>query len=67
MIDAGGGNQILSILEEKNIQLTRLHDLFVTHSHSDHILSVVWIIRMIGQMMNKGKYDGELRYSMHLK
>lgn len=65
MIDAGGGNQILSILEEKNISLTKIHDLFVTHSHSDHILGVVWIVRMIGQMMNKGKYDGELRIYAH--
>ena len=65
MIDAGGGNQILSILEEQKVPLTKIHDLFVTHSHSDHILGVVWMVRMIGQMMNKDKYDGELRIYAH--
>lgn len=61
MVDAGGGNQILRILEEHDISLTQIHDLFITHAHSDHILGAVWIIRRIGQMMRGGKYDGELR------
>jgi len=61
MIDAGGGNQILGILEEHGIALTQVHDLFITHSHSDHILGVVWIVRMIGQLMNKNQYDGVLK------
>ena len=61
MIDAGGGNQILGILEEQGIALTQVHDLFVTHSHSDHILGVVWIVRVIGQLINKNSYDGVLK------
>lgn len=60
LVDAGGGNQILRILEEQGIALTQIHDLFITHAHSDHILGAVWIIRMIGQLMNRGKYDGTL-------
>lgn len=61
LIDAGGGNQILKILKEQEIELTKIHDLFVTHAHSDHILGVVWIIRKIGQLMRQREYDGELR------
>ena len=61
LVDAGGGNQILHILEEQNIPLTQIHDLFITHAHSDHILGAVWIIRMVGQMMLAGNYDGDLR------
>ena len=61
LIDAGGGNQILRILEQQGIPLTEIHNMFITHAHSDHILGAVWIIRMIGQMMNKGKYEGSLK------
>lgn len=61
LVDGGGGNQILRILEEQGIELTQIHDLFITHSHSDHILGAVWIIRKIGQLMRSGQYDGELR------
>lgn len=61
LVDAGGGNQILRILEEQEISLTQIHDLFITHAHSDHILGAVWIARRIGQMMRGGNYDGVLR------
>lgn len=60
LVDAGGGNGILSILEEENIPLTAIHDVFVSHGHTDHVMGVIWVIRMIGQMMNTGKYAGDL-------
>lgn len=65
LIDAGGGNRILGILEEQGIELNKIHDLFVTHAHSDHILGAVWIIRKIGQLMRQGEYEGELRVYAH--
>lgn len=61
LVDAGGGNQILRILKEQKIALTDIHHLFVSHSHSDHILGAIWVIRMISQLMNKNSYDGVLK------
>ena len=61
MVDAGGGNGILSILEEQGVNLENIHDLFVTHAHSDHILGAVWMIRKIGQLMRQKEYEGDLR------
>lgn len=55
LVDAGGGNQILKILEQQNITITDLDHIFITHSHTDHILGAVWLVRMIGQAIN---YDG---------
>ena len=49
LVDAGGGNGILAQLRKANIPITNIHHLFVTHAHSDHILGVVWIIRMVAQ------------------
>lgn len=65
MVDAGGGNRILGILEEEEVEITKIHDLFVTHAHSDHLLGVIWMIRKIGQLMRQGDYDGELRIYAH--
>lgn len=65
MVDAGGGNGILRILEQMNVPLTEIHDLFVTHNHTDHVLGVIWLIRMIGQRMLQGKYQGDLRIYGH--
>lgn len=65
LTDAGGGNGILSRLQEAQLPLDRIHELFVTHAHTDHILGVVWVVRMIAQAMNAGKYAGLLRVFGH--
>lgn len=38
LVDAGGGNGILVQLEKAGIAIERIHDMFVTHAHTDHIL-----------------------------
>ena len=65
LTDAGGGNGILSALENAQIPLRQIHHLFVTHAHSDHVLGVPWIIRMIGTRMNQEKYQGNLHIYCH--
>ncbi len=65
LVDAGGGNGILSILEQQDIPLKHIHHIFVTHAHSDHILGVPWLIRMIGTRINQGKYEGDLTIYCH--
>lgn len=65
LVDAGGGNGILSQLEKAGIPYSGIHDIFVTHAHTDHILGVIWMIRMIAQQMNKKEYEGTLRIYGH--
>lgn len=49
LVDAGGGNGIISQIEKTGIKLTDIHHMFVTHAHTDHILGAVWVVRMIMQ------------------
>lgn len=65
LVDAGGGNGILERLKAAEIPVTDIHDIFVTHEHVDHLLGVVWMIRMIGTAIEQGKYQGELRIYCH--
>lgn len=65
LTDAGGGNGILPRLENAGIALREIHDIFVTHAHTDHILGVIWVVRMMAQEMNKGAYSGTLRLFGH--
>ena len=44
LVDAGGGNGILSQLDKAGIPLESIHNIFVTHAHNDHILGMVWMI-----------------------
>lgn len=57
LVDAGGGNGILAQLKKINVQISDIHHLFVTHAHTDHVLGVIWVIRMVAQC--KG-YEGLL-------
>lgn len=57
LVDAGGGNGILAQLKKINVHISDIHHLFVTHAHTDHVLGVIWVIRMVAQC--KG-YEGLL-------
>ena len=65
LVDTGGGNGILTQLEKAQIPIPRIHHIFISHAHTDHILGVVWMIRMIGTAMNKGEYEGNLNIYCH--
>ena len=56
LVDAGGGNGILTQLERADIAYDKIHDLFVTHAHTDHLLGCVWLMRMALQF----------RYPLHV-
>ncbi|MEF9953825.1 MAG: MBL fold metallo-hydrolase [Clostridium sp.] len=65
MVDTGGGNGILGILEDMEVPLQKIHHIFITHEHNDHLLGIVWMVRMIATKMLKGDYDGDLNIYCH--
>ena len=65
MVDAGGGNGILPILEQMQVPIHHIHHIFVSHEHTDHILGIVWMIRMIATAIKKGTYSGDLYIYCH--
>ena len=67
LVDAGGGNGILSQMDKAGISLSKIHDVFVTHAHTDHILGVVWVIRMFIQKHIAGDCHGVLNVWSHEK
>ena len=65
LTDAGGGNTILRQLELTGFDYGRCHHMFVTHGHTDHVLGVIWVIRKVADLMNKGKYEGSFHIYCH--
>jgi len=65
LTDAGGGNGILLALEKQQIPVEKIHHIFVTHAHNDHILGMIWMVRMIATSINKGNYEGVLHIYCH--
>ena len=56
MIDGGGGNEVLKQLKRAGLNWMDMRDIFFTHKYIDHILGIVWMMRLICQNMNKGTY-----------
>lgn len=65
LVDTGGGNGILRILEDMHVDLTHIHHIFITHEHTDHLLGIVWLIRVIATQMKSGLYEGDLNIYCH--
>lgn len=65
LVDGGGGNGLLVQLKSAGIKWQEIHHIILTHTHMDHILGVVWMIRMVTQGILQGKYEGELTIYGH--
>ncbi len=65
MTDAGGGNGILKILQDMDVDMANIHHIFVTHEHTDHILGIVWMVRFIATRIKNGSYEGDLNIYCH--
>lgn len=50
LVDTGGGCEVRKRLREANINLEDIKDIFVSHSHTDHILGLIWLYKKIGIM-----------------
>lgn len=65
LVDTGGGNTILTNLEKLNIPINKIHHVFISHRHNDHITGIVWIVRAVAQQIINGKYEGDLKIYCH--
>ncbi len=65
LVDGGGGNEILTRLEKAGMDWKDMHHIFVTHKHIDHLLGIIWMMRMITQNMKQGSYEGDAYIYAH--
>ena len=65
LVDGGGGNTVLVQLKRAGIDWRDIREIFVTHKHIDHIVGIVWLVRLICQNMAKGTYEGDANIYGH--
>ncbi len=65
MVDGGGGSEILNRLKKADLNWEDMQEIFVTHKHIDHILGIIWMIRMFTQNMKSGNYTKEVNIYGH--
>ncbi len=65
LVDGGGGGQIFTQLSAVNVDWRSIHNIIVTHKHMDHLIGVLWIVRMFCQHINRNEHDGLLYIYSH--
>lgn len=48
LVDTGGSIEIITRLNQANIDYKSIHHIFISHSHTDHILGLFWLFKKIG-------------------
>lgn len=65
LVDTSGGNILLHRLKHAGFEVRDIHNVFITHSHIDHILGTIWLIRIAAQLMNRDMYSGDMHIYSH--
>ena len=47
LVDTGGGIEIIRRLKQINIDCKDIRHIFISHSHTDHILGLFWLFNSI--------------------
>lgn len=47
LVDTGGSVELVKRLKQANISLDEINNIFISHSHTDHILGMIWLIKKL--------------------
>ena len=54
LIDTGGSIEIIKRLKQSGIKLEEMKNIFISHSHTDHILGLIWMFKKMSRMAMHG-------------
>lgn len=60
LIDTGGSIEIVKRLKNKNIDLNDIKHIFISHSHTDHILGLIWMLKKMWKQALSGKISEKI-------
>lgn len=60
LVDTGGGAEIVRRLKQNDIELKDVHNIFISHCHTDHILGLMWMLKRMSKLFGKEEYNGKL-------
>lgn len=60
LIDTGGSIEVIKRLYDANIKLEEIKNIFISHSHTNHILGLIWMFKRMGVMIIHGEIKGKI-------
>ena len=60
LVDTGGSIEIVKRLKMVNIDLKDMKHIFISHSHTDHILGIIWMFKKLGRASINGEINTKI-------
>jgi len=60
LVDTGGSIEIIKRLKQVNIDIKEIKHIFISHSHTDHILGLIWMFKKLGRAAVNGKIETKI-------
>lgn len=60
LVDTGSSMEIINRLREANIKLEEINNIFISHSHTDHILGLINMFKKIGWKAMHNEYKEKI-------
>jgi len=60
LVDTGGSIEIIKRLKMANIDFKDIKHIFISHSHTDHILGLIWMFKKIAVASINGKIKNKI-------
>ncbi len=60
LVDTGGSIEIIKRLKQSNIDYRTLQHIFISHSHTDHILGLFWLFKKLSQDVMHGNINHKI-------
>lgn len=60
LIDTGGSIEIIKRLNNSNVNYKQLKHIFISHSHTDHILGLFWLFKKISRNAMHGEIEEKI-------
>ncbi len=60
LVDTGGSIEIIKRLKKVNIDIKDINHIFISHSHTDHILGIIWMFKKLCSAFINGERKTEI-------
>lgn len=57
LVDTGGSIEIIDRLKKVNIGIKDIKHIFISHSHTDHVLGLIWMFKKLGRASINGEIE----------
>ena len=47
LVDTGGSIELIKRLKKANLEIKDIENIFISHSHTDHVLGMIWLLKKL--------------------